>query len=248
MAQTPWQAVAVLVDPVRRSLFDHVRGQRRPVTREGAAEAVGISRNLTAFHLDKLVEAGLLRARYEAPAGQPRGRGRAPKVYEPVDDGLSLTVPPRHYELIGEILADAVAEQPADARAAATRRAIEVGGEVASASGVAVGAGADIEAEVSAAYSLLLELGFEPAREGDAIELQNCPFHRLAARQTELVCGLNESFIRGLLDGVGVRRLSTRLQPRPGRCCVRINAPRASNDSAAPRQTAGAKLRSEAEK
>ena len=125
-----WQAVAALVDPVRRALYDHVRRQAHPVSREEAADAVSISRNLSAFHLDKLVDAGLLRARYEAPTDQPRGRGRAPKVYEPADGTLTLSVPPRQYELVGEILADAVAGDPNDARAAAERHAADVGRKI----------------------------------------------------------------------------------------------------------------------
>ena len=76
MSRPRWEAVGALVDSVRRSLFEYVRRQDHPVTREEAADAQGVSRNLAAFHLDKLVEVGLLRARYEAPADQPRGRGR----------------------------------------------------------------------------------------------------------------------------------------------------------------------------
>src|SRR5690606_39981116 len=88
MTGAPWQAVAALVDPVRRRLYEYVRRQDHPVTREEAADAHSISRNLTAFHLDKLVEAQLLTARYEAPSDQPRGRGRTPKVYEPAAEGI----------------------------------------------------------------------------------------------------------------------------------------------------------------
>ena len=63
MADATWQVVAALVDPVRRALYDHVRQERRPVTREDAARALDISRSLAAFHLDKVVEVGMLHAR-----------------------------------------------------------------------------------------------------------------------------------------------------------------------------------------
>ncbi len=234
MAGTRWQAVAALVDPVRRALYDHVRRQAHPVSREEAADAVSISRNLSAFHLDKLVDAGLLRARYEAPADQPRGRGRAPKVYEPADGTLTMSVPPRQYELVGEILADAVAGDPSDARAAAERHAADVGRKIGAAhrdhptadvAGTAdhvAGMAAD---DVSAAYATLADLGFEP-RLGPTGELSlgNCPFHGLAVRHPELVCGLNEALISGVLDGLGADGLCARLQPDPGSCCVRVSA------------------------
>jgi len=227
VAGTRWQAVAALVDPVRRALYDHVRRQTHPVSREEAAEAVSISRNLSAFHLDKLVDAGLLRARYEAPADQPRGRGRAPKVYEPADGTLTMSVPPRQYELVGEILADAVAGDPSNARAAAERHAADVGRKIGAAHRDHTGS--DVAAtstdDISAAYATLTDLGFEP-RLGTTGELSlgNCPFHGLAVRHPELVRGPNEALISGVLDGLGADGLCARLQPDPGSCCVRISA------------------------
>ncbi|SCL30682.1 Predicted transcriptional regulator, ArsR family [Micromonospora rhizosphaerae] len=212
MATAPWQAVTALVDQVRRALYDYVRSQDRPVTRDEAAAAQQISRNLAAFHLDKLVGAGLLQARYEAPTDQPRGRGRTPKVYEAAPGCISLTIPERRYDLIGEILAQAVAEDTKDARSAALRlaeqRGLAIGREVGGGGPVAV---------------VLAELGFEPAGDEELIRLRNCPFHELAAQQTELVCGLNRAFIAGLLDGLGRTDLDARLAPSPGACCVQIH-------------------------
>jgi predicted ArsR family transcriptional regulator len=225
VAGTRWRAVAALVDPVRRALYDHVRRQAHPVSREEAAEAVAISRNLSAFHLDKLVDAGLLRARYEAPALKPRGRGRAPKVYEPTEGTLTMSVPPRQYELVGEILADAVAGDPSDARAAAARRAADVGRQIGAVHRGPVTPGGQHSDEVSAVYATLTDLGFEPRRGASGeLSLGNCPFHGLAVRQPELVCGLNEALITGLLDGLGATGLCARLQPDPGSCCVRVSA------------------------
>ncbi|MEH0844845.1 hypothetical protein V6U81_20895 [Micromonospora sp. CPCC 205711] len=211
MATSPWQAVTTLVDQVRRALYDYVRSQDHPVTRDEAAEAQHISRNLAAFHLDKLVGAGLLQARYEAPTDQPRGRGRTPKVYEAAPGCITLTIPERRYDLIGEILAQAVAENPQDARSAALRLAAQRGAAI----GLEVAGGGPVAA-------VLAELGFEPADDQELIRLRNCPFHELAAQQTELVCGLNQAFIAGLLDGLGRTDLHARLTPSPGACCVQI--------------------------
>lgn len=86
------EAVAVLADEVRRRLFGFIRRARRPVTREEAAADAGISAKLAAFHLDKLVAAGLLRARYESPAGV-RKVGRKPKVYEPAQALIRVSIP-----------------------------------------------------------------------------------------------------------------------------------------------------------
>jgi predicted ArsR family transcriptional regulator len=220
MTELPWQAAAALVDPVRRALYDHVRRQDHPVTREEAAAAVSISRTLTAFHLDKLVEAGLLHARYESPTDKQRGRGRTPKVYEANTDGLMLTVPARHYELVGRILSDAIAGAPDDARAAAFRGAGERGRELGAAY-ADQSAAADADDEMTAVFGTLAGLGFEP-RSGAELPLGNCPFHALASEQPELICGLNEAFVGGVLTGLGVATLRARLHPRPGSCCVEV--------------------------
>lgn len=207
-----WSAVATLVDASRRALYDYVRRQDHPVGREEAAEATAMSRSLAAFHLDKLVDAGLLSARYEAPAGQPRGRGRAPKVYEVAGDGLAVTIPARDYELIADILAEAVTDDHTPARDAATRVARRRGHELgASMRGVGV-------------VDALAGLGFEPHTQPGVVRLHNCPFHALAVRHTELVCGVNLGFVAGLLDGLEVAA-EARLAPRPGACCVELTTP-----------------------
>lgn len=203
--------IAALVDQSRRALYDYVRRQDHPVTRGEAAEAGRLSHKLAAFHLDKLVDAGLLRARYAKPSGEPRGRGRLPKVYEPAAAEVALTVPQRRYELIAEVLADAVAEDPTNAKDAAVRRARDRGRWFAEQTG---------DADLAAA---LAHLGFDPQVGPDGrIVLHNCPFHALAARQTALVCGLNLAFVRGLIEGLGAGEVRAELAPRPGACCVEV--------------------------
>jgi predicted ArsR family transcriptional regulator len=205
--------MTTLTDASRRALYDYVRRQDHPVGRDEAAAATAMSRGLAAFHLDKLVTAGLLTARYESPVGRPRGRGRAPKVYEPSGNGLSVTIPERRYELIAEILAAAVAGDDEPVREAAARLAYQRGRELSEHRG----------ADRTDVVAVLADLGFEPSRDDDAvISLRNCPFHPLAARFTDLVCGLNHALVAGLVDGLDVGGTAV-LAPRPGRCCVELH-------------------------
>src|SRR5579875_1507803 len=98
------RAVAVLDDRLRWTMYAFVRGARRPVSREEAAKAAGISRKLAAFHLDKLVEAGLLEARPQ-PAGDMRKVGRRPVVYEPTGRDIRVSIPVRqHGALAGRLI------------------------------------------------------------------------------------------------------------------------------------------------
>jgi predicted ArsR family transcriptional regulator len=172
-----------------------------------------MSRGLAAFHLDKLVAAGLLTARYESPGDRPRGRGRAPKVYEPIGDGLAVSVPERRYELIADLLAEAVSSGEEPSGEAAARLAYRRGRQMA----------ADRGADRADLLSVLAELGFEPDRDAGVIALHNCPFHVLAARYTALVCGLNHALVAGLVDGLGIGGTEAVLAPRPGRCCVELH-------------------------
>jgi predicted ArsR family transcriptional regulator len=207
--ESRWTAVTALADGSRRTLYEYVRRQDHPVSREEAAEATRMSRNLAAFHLDKLVDAGLLAARIAPPDG---GRGRAPKVYEAAADGLAITIPERRYALVAEILADAVADDPVDAGAAARDHARRRGEAFAAELG---GTGLD---------EALAGFGYEPERpDGATVLLRNCPFHALAVRQTALVCGLNHAFLAGLVDGLGMAgHTDARLAPRAGACCVEL--------------------------
>jgi predicted ArsR family transcriptional regulator len=214
MAQT-WDAMATLVDNVRRSLFEYVQRAAHPVSREEAADAIGISRGLAAFHLDKLTDAGLLSSRYQAPQDVPRGRGRTPKVYEPMAGEVAVSVPEREYGLAARVLADAVADAPA-ARATVGRHARRQGHEI----------GARWRLSKGGLVDALNQVGYRPRAGRHLIQLTNCPFHPLAQRHTDLICGLNLEFVNGLIDGLAVPHCRARLQPTPGQCCVEIDTAR----------------------
>jgi predicted ArsR family transcriptional regulator len=116
--------------------------------------------------------------------------------------------------LIAEILADAVENNPAHAGEAASRQA--------RIHGRALGT----QLRGRALLDVLAELGFEPDTvSGQPVRLHNCPFHALASRHTDLVCGLNHDLLSGLLEGLGLTGVRARLAPRPGACCVELTVP-----------------------
>lgn len=207
-----WVAVVALADASRRALYEYVSRQGRPVSRDEAGDAARMSRGLAAFHLEKLVDAGLLRTGVAARPGARRGRGRTPKVYEAVTDELAITIPQRRYGLIAEILADAVAGDPAHAGEAARRLAHDRGREL----------GTQLLGATLA--DALTDVGFEPQTGDDGtLVLRNCPFHVLATRQTALICDLNQAFVTGLVAGLRVVGFRVDLAPRPGYCCVELS-------------------------
>ncbi len=62
----------------------------------------------------------------------------------------------------------------------------------------------------------------DPPVDPDTVLLANCPFDALAHAHTELVCGLNRSFVQGVADGVGCAGVTAHLEPEPGQCCVKV--------------------------
>lgn len=217
-------AIAALDDDVRRSLYEFVRATGTPVTREQAADAVGISRKLAAFHLDKLVDLGLLMSGFGA--AEARRVGRAPRVYQPAATDISVQVPERTPGLLAGILVEAVTRQRADETGtAAAMRVARTCGAAAGSLARSRTRGGRIGAEraTAVAEDVLAEHGFEPYRVEGVVRLRNCPFHPLAAQNPAFVCGLNRAYLSGMLDGIGAEgRIVAELAPRPGECCVEI--------------------------
>ncbi|GII92989.1 transcriptional regulator [Sinosporangium siamense] len=224
-ADAALDSLGVLGEGTRRQIFAFVRRARRPVTREEAAADAGISRKLAAFHLDKLVDAGLLRARYASPTGL-RKVGRQPKVYEPAGGAIQVSIPDRRHELLAGLLLQAVLTEGDNetAATAAMRTAGQHGRELGGQDRARLRPGRlGAERGLTLCEHMLDQHGFEPAREApDRLRLRNCPFHPLAARAPDLVCGMNHAFLAGYLQGLQATAVQAILAPRSGECCVQL--------------------------
>ncbi|MFI7469394.1 helix-turn-helix transcriptional regulator [Nonomuraea sp. NPDC049646] len=203
------QALGLLHDPVRRSLYEAVTAGGGDVGRGEAAEAAGVSRTLAGHHLDKLVEAGLLESGFRAQDRKGPGSGRPAKVYRRAKGERTVSLPPRDYATPASVLADVVELLGAEEQAEqAARRA-----------GARIGRGRGGEP----VDRVLRERGYEPYDEGGALRLRNCPFHLLSQDQPLLVCSMNLALCQGLLEGMGEDPGRARLDPRPGECCVSLS-------------------------
>ena len=73
--------IAALDQPVRRDLYRLLSESDGWVTRDDASEALSIPRSVAAFHLDKLVEAGVVEITFERMTGRTGpGAGRPAKA------------------------------------------------------------------------------------------------------------------------------------------------------------------------
>lgn len=209
-------AVAAMSDPQRRALFEFVARSENPVSREDAARALGVPRSTAAFHLDRLVDEGVLEADFKRLSGKTGpGAGRPSKLYRRAGGEISVSIPPRRYELAGELLAAAVEE--ADRTGGAVREALAT---------ISTTTGRELGASAGSLDAALDACGYEPRDDGEGgLVLTNCPFHRLATSHTEVICHANVALLSGVAEGAAEDARVVEFVPPTGEhCCVRIAA------------------------
>jgi len=215
--------IGALAEPVRRQLYRYVAAQPEPVGRDQVAAETGVPRHVVKFHLDRLADEGLLDVEFRRLSGrQGPGAGRPAKLYRRAAREVSVTLPERRYDLAGEILADAVEE--ATRAGGSVREAVA---RSAAAAGRRLGTRARVEGDLDtdappldSLAGVLASCGYEPRVQADRLVLANCPFHALAARHLELVCGMNLDLVAALTEELGHTDVDVRLDPGPDRCCV----------------------------
>src|SRR5262245_8998932 len=213
-------ALGSLDEPTRRRLYLFVLAAGHPLTRDESPGHAVISRKLAAFHLDRLVEAGLLVAGPRVVAARRRP-GRARKTYVPSGLALDVSIPPRRYDLAGQLLAAAIesCETDEEPTAAALRVAFDRGRRIGDAARPKAPSTRSLRTRELA---MLADQGYEPVREGDRIVLRSCPFEAVARTAPALVCGMNQALLEGALRGVGDADTQAVLEPVSGRCCVEL--------------------------
>jgi predicted ArsR family transcriptional regulator len=187
----------VLADERRRSIYQFACHRHGPVTVNEVAEAFNIHRNAAKHHLDRLLEAGLLRAEFKRVNGRRGpGAGRPSKLYTPTDVEVSFSVPERHYDLLAHLLMQALTRGD-DLETVGAR----FGRELADAS--------PSSDPIEGVRGVLDRLGFRPQVETDTdgtlwITTENCPFGWVAMEAPAgEVCRLDRAIVSGVVEGFG---------------------------------------------
>lgn len=216
--------LAALSEPARRALYFYVVYRQRDVSREEAARAVGVSRSLAGFHLDRLVEEGLLETAFRRLSGRAGpGAGRPAKVYRRSSRHLEVSLPQRSYELAARILATAIdASEAPQTRKALVRTARGIGERIGAEARARAGSRPGNKRLLAGMVAALAAQGYEPEPAAGELRLRNCPFHALVSEHEELVCGMNLALIEGVVEGLELPAARPVLAPAPGMCCVRL--------------------------
>jgi predicted ArsR family transcriptional regulator len=213
--------IGTLAEPTRRTLYLYVAAQPAAVSREQVADDLQLPLHSVKFHLDRLAEEGLLDIEFRRLSDRTGpGAGRPSKLYRRSAKELAVSLPERRYDLVGEVLAEAIERSVRDG--VAVRLAVQ---DAASAEGRRIAAEAERDdgeaTDLERAATALAGHGYEPRMSSMAgITLGNCPFHSLARAHTQLVCTLNVALVEGVLEGLRCTDLEAVLDPQPGLCCV----------------------------
>ncbi len=209
--------IGALADDTRRALYEYVVAQPDPVGRDQAAAALDLARHNVSHHLDRLVAEGLLEVEFRRlTERRGPGAGRPSKLYRRAETEIAVSLPPRRYDLVGGILATAVARAgdgvPLEDAVTASARA----------EGEALAHTAGSEPSLVGIAEVLATQGYEPRLDDETLLLANCPFDALAQQHTALVCGVNQCFVQGVADGLGCEGAVASLEPEAGQCCVKV--------------------------
>lgn len=206
-------AVAALGDPVRRTLYELLRRSPGSMSRDELAGSAGIPRSTAAVQLERLVASGLLSTENRKLSGRSGpGSGRPARLYRTVLPEVAVSVPERAYDLAARLMAAAIEKSSADGtpvRDTLEQVAFEAGNELGSAAGRIDG--------------MLAQTGYSPEPDGQGgYILGNCPFHRLAHRHRDVVCGLSAALLAGALSGCADELHQVSSDPDGPYCCARI--------------------------
>ena len=191
------------------------------------AEVLGVHPNTVRFHLDSLVGDGQVE---QVELGR-KGPGRPPLMFRAVrqmDRGGT-----RHYRLLAEILAAAIAAER-DPRAKAVAAGRVWGRKLDSTLQSPPANPTSADEAVDHLVEALDELGFAPERRTtngeQQIGLRHCPFLELAENLTDVVCPVHLGFMQGAMESWGAPVSVDRLEPfvEPDLCLAHLTLPAAA--------------------
>lgn len=205
MEKDPLKIAAVLGDPTRFSIYQHLVSQAEgAVTVQEVAARFDLHPNVARMHLNRLTEIGLLSAR---PEKSGRG-GRPGLVYAPSGQSLSLNFPPREYRLLSELLCRALGSFGPEGLKALEEVGRAHGRQVAEQVYAQIPLPPEqvsVEDLLAGAARALTAQGLEArvVRSGGVsatLRLNNCSFEEVASRFPQFICHLCHGLVQGVLE------------------------------------------------
>lgn len=200
MERDPQRVSAVLADPTRYSIYQHVLTAAAPVNAAEVAERFDLHPNVARTHLAKLVDIGLLVA-----TAEKTGKGGRPGyVYAPSGNAVSLTVPARDFQLLADLLVQSLALLGEGGREAINQIGRTFGRRLGQEARHVKGR-AEQEEVVRTCAEALHRLGVMTqvthAEDGSVnLVMKTCGFREVAAVHPDHVCHLCKAMVEGISE------------------------------------------------
>ncbi|MCW2859814.1 MAG: putative transcriptional regulator [Actinoallomurus sp.] len=210
-----------LAVPARVAVLDHLRACPQPIDAHAVAAATGQHVTTVRFHLDVLIEAGLVTTSRQ----QPHGRGRPRTLYAPAfrDRGTAGGA----YRELADVLAANFDTTAARRRRRAERAGADWAAQRLGPAPQATSSPAEARRRVTGMFA---EMGFDPEpTSGGRVLLHDCPFRDTARAHPDVVCAAHQGLLSELLAHLDPARPAPVLEPfaLPGLCVITFDdAPR----------------------
>lgn len=208
-------------------MLDLLRATGQPLGVQDVAQHTGLHLNTARFHLDGLVEAGLVVRRTEG-GGRP---GRPRIVYRPAPSGTPTGV--RSYRLLAEILTG-LASRAANPAGPAMEAGRDWGHYLADRP--APFRRIQAREAIDKLTGILDDVGFGPEAVPDEqhpqILLRHCPFREIAEHSQQVVCAIHLGLMQGALAEMRAPVTAERLEPfvEPNLCRAQLNVRDAADE------------------
>jgi predicted ArsR family transcriptional regulator len=204
----------------RADVLDMLRAADGPLGVREVAQRSGLHQNTARFHLEALVEAGLVVR--ETEDRETPGRPRI--GYRALADGPAGR---RRYRLLAEMLASLIAGTMTEPGTAAEEAGREWGAYLTEQPPPYEKP--TVAAAIRKLTALTAEMGFSPQAEaGDdgqfRLSLRQCPFREVAVHHQDVICSLHLGLMRGALARMRAPVTADRLDPflEPSLCVARL--------------------------
>ncbi len=208
-----------LESPVRRAIHDHLVAHPKGASAAQLASLLDQHITTTRFHIDRLIQAGLV-ASFNERGGTA---GRPTKRYVAVEPGTGATP----YQLLAEVLTTAVgtdaSPEEAGFRWAVKETARGTTPPPAASVGTWLGK-VGVVVDMLDDWGYGADIGVTAGGQRVEIGLNECPFRELAESNPDVVCAVHRGLIRGALAAAGEASVQVGLDVfvTPDRCLARL--------------------------
>lgn len=225
------EVAKALGEETRFDIFRRIASSPEPLSVKELVSQLGMHHSAIRIHLNKLQEAGLIHAKKRHMPGVV---GRPQLAFLPSAQALSITLPPRNYELLARLAMDLAlaredAESPEDFGVHWGRGYMRESGRFADGP-------APLDEALDALMVELRQLGASSnvSRVDDGYQIleTNCVFAELATDHAPLVCSLHQGVMRGMLTEMSADQFDWRQTSaicEGGDSCVTHVTPRTSD-------------------